>query len=122
MGFTELLERVVQGTPGCVNCTLLGYDGILIDSVDGEASVDGVSAADATIEYSTLMPQMRKACQNLRAGDLDEVSVRSGKFNMVLRPLSDEYLVVAALAPGGLQGKARYLLRLIAPKLQAELA
>jgi hypothetical protein len=39
----------------------------------------------------------------------------------VARPVSPEYFLVVALRPEANQGKARWLLRMAAPKVKAEL-
>jgi hypothetical protein len=41
---------------------------------------------------------------------------------MLIRVVSPEYFVALAIRPDGNFGKGRYLLRLVAPKLQAEIA
>jgi hypothetical protein len=41
---------------------------------------------------------------------------------MLIRVVSSEYFVALAIRPDGNFGKGRYLLRLVAPKLQAEIA
>lgn len=122
MSFRELVERVVNEVPGCVNCTLLGYDGISIDSVDNPEALEGISAADATVEYAYLVKQVRSAAEGLASGEVEDVCIRSEKMATVLRPLTDEYLISATLTPAGLVGKGRYLLRVVAPQLLQELS
>jgi len=121
MAFRELIERLVQEVPGAVNCTLLGFDGIAIDSVDGKSTL-GLSAGDATIEFAHLVGQIRRAAEGLAAGNVDEVCIRSEKLVTLLRPLTSEYLVALTMLPGGLVAKGRYLLRTTAPKLLQELS
>jgi hypothetical protein len=121
MAFRELIEQLVQQVPGAVNCTLLGFDGIAIDSVDG-ASKLGLSAGDATIEFAHLVSEIKRAAEGLAAGNVDEVCIRSDKLVSLLRPLTPEYLVALTLLPSGLVAKGRYLLRVTAPKLQQELS
>ncbi|MBN2362266.1 MAG: roadblock/LC7 domain-containing protein [Deltaproteobacteria bacterium] len=122
MGFREHIERLVREVPGSVNCTLLGFDGIAIDSVDGNKPAGQLNAGDATIEFAHLVAQIRRAAEGLAAGDVDEVCIRSDKMVALLRPLTAEYLVVLTMLPGGLVGKGRHLLRVAAPKLQQELS
>jgi hypothetical protein len=45
------------------------------------------------------------------------VSVKTERLTTVVRLLSEEYFVALTLEPGGNIGKARYLLRVSAPKL-----
>jgi hypothetical protein len=50
-----------------------------------------------------------------------ELSIATEKLTAVARLVSPEYFMVVALTPGGNVGKARYLLRVTAPKLLSEL-
>jgi hypothetical protein len=119
MSFGEHLQRVVQQTPGCVNCTLMGFDGIGVETAEGEGG--SARVADAHVEYALLATQMRTASAGLDTGELQEVCIRSDGLVTVLRPLTQEYLVAASFRSDGLIGKGRYLLRVIAPRLLEEL-
>lgn len=121
MSFRELVERVVKEVPGCVNCTILGFDGIAIDSAESLEPIEGISSSDATIEYANLVTQIRAAALGLQSGTVEDVCIKSEKMTTILRPLTEEYLVAATLAPNALIGKARYLLRLVDPLLRTEL-
>jgi len=122
MGFREHIERLVREVPGTVSCTLLGFDGITVEAIDGANAVEQLSAGDAVIEYAHLVDQIRRAAEGLTAGAVDEVCIRSEKLVALLRPLTPEYLVALTMLPTGQIGKGRYLLRITAPKLQQELA
>jgi hypothetical protein len=52
---------------------------------------------------------------------VDELSIATDKILTVARLVSPEYYLVLALAPDGNVGRARYLLRVMAPKLRSEL-
>ena len=47
--------------------------------------------------------------------------MRADKLVVLVRALNDEYFLAFALRPAGNFGKARYVLRVLAPKIQAEL-
>jgi predicted regulator of Ras-like GTPase activity (Roadblock/LC7/MglB family) len=57
----------------------------------------------------------------LDAGDTREVSIKSDRVTTLIRVLNDSYFVALTLRPDGNLGKARYLLRVLAPKLVGEL-
>ena len=96
MSFREQIERVVNEVPGCVSCTLMGFDGIAVDTVDRPEAIEGVNYADATIEYANLVRQMRAAAEGLASGEVEEVCVRSERLATVIRPINEEYLVAAS--------------------------
>ena len=57
----------------------------------------------------------------LKTGAVTELSVNSEKVFTIIRMVSPEYFLVLALRPEGNYGKGRYVLRVTAPKVRAEL-
>jgi predicted regulator of Ras-like GTPase activity (Roadblock/LC7/MglB family) len=119
MGFREHLQEVCRGVEGAVACSLMGVDGIEVDThVAGEADVDVKSLL---VEYSSLFRSARDAAGVHDAGGIAELSVHTDKLLTVARLVSDEYFMAVALRPDGNLGRARYLLRITAPKVRTEL-
>ncbi len=119
MSFRELLQQVVQNVDGAVACALMGVDGIEVDSVLQEEV--GLDVRTLLVEYSSLFRAAREAAAAHEAGGVAELSVQSERLLVVARLVSPEYFMVVALKPDGNFGKARFMLRVTAPKLLAEL-
>jgi predicted regulator of Ras-like GTPase activity (Roadblock/LC7/MglB family) len=119
MGFREHLQEVVRSVDGAVACSLMGVDGIEVDThlVDGFE----VDVRSLLIEYSTLLRNGREAAELHQAGAVVELSVHTDRVLTVARQVSPEYFMVVALRPEGNFGKARYMLRVTAPRLLPEL-
>jgi predicted regulator of Ras-like GTPase activity (Roadblock/LC7/MglB family) len=119
MGFREHLEDVCRAVDGALACSLMGVDGIEVDThvVDGGE----IDVKSLLVEYSGIFRTAREAAEAHEAGGVAEVSIHTDRILTVARLVSPEYFMVVALAPDGNFGKARYLLRVTAPKLQAEL-
>lgn len=119
--FSEHLDRLLRETPGAVSVTLMGFDGIAID----EKQVDGVEyegdAQMAAIELGNIARQLRGISEGMGTGEVKELMVHTGGLTTVLRPVSEEYFLALSMAPGANSGKGRYLLRVVCPKLRAEL-
>jgi predicted regulator of Ras-like GTPase activity (Roadblock/LC7/MglB family) len=97
----------------------MGFDGIAIDSVEaGDASGQEQGAA---VELAAVTTQLRRAAEGLAAGRVEEVSLETDQQVTLLRPLTDDYLIAVTLTKRGFVGQARYRLRILAPKLAAEL-
>ena len=119
MGFREHLQEVVRSVDGAVACALMGIDGIEVDThVVDEGDFD---VRSLLVEYSTLLHGAREAAQTHQAGDVAELCIQTDRLITVARLVSPEYFMVVALRPDGNFGKARYMLRVTAPKLGAEL-
>jgi predicted regulator of Ras-like GTPase activity (Roadblock/LC7/MglB family) len=120
MGFREHLQEVVQSVDGAVACSLMGVDGIEVDThlTDG---ADGIDVRTLLIEYSSLFRLAREAAEAHQAGEVAELCIQSDKLLTVARLVSTEYFMVVALRPDGNFGKARFMLRVTAPKLRSDL-
>jgi predicted regulator of Ras-like GTPase activity (Roadblock/LC7/MglB family) len=120
MGFREHLQDVCKGVDGAVACSLMGVDGIEVDThVAGEAA--GLDLKSLLVEYSGLFRSAQEAASAGEAGELAELSANTGRLWTVARLVSPEYFMAVALRPDGNIGKARYLLRITAPKVRSEL-
>jgi predicted regulator of Ras-like GTPase activity (Roadblock/LC7/MglB family) len=73
------------------------------------------------VEYTSVLRSARDAAEAHQAGGVSEFSVATDKLTAVARLISPEYFMVVALRPEGNAGKARFLLRVTAPKVVSEL-
>ena len=124
MGFHEHLEAVVTQVSGSVLCSLVGFDGIAVDTHQPDARAADAAAIElsaALTEYGNLLGQLKSTALTLKTGAIGEMSVNTEKLITIMRMVNQEYYVVLALLPKGNYGKGRYDLRLAAPKLAKEL-
>ena len=119
MSFREHLEEVCRSVDGAVACSLMGVDGIEVDTHVKEGG--GIDVKSLLVEYSGVLRSAREAAEAHEAGGVAEIAISTDKLQAVVRIVSPEYFMVVALTPDGNIGKARYLLRVTAPKLRAEL-
>jgi predicted regulator of Ras-like GTPase activity (Roadblock/LC7/MglB family) len=117
--FGTKLEETVKNVTGGKAAILMGFDGIPVDQFTADEDQDIETLG---MEFSVLLKEVRKAAEMLDAGAAEELTVRTEKLSTILRVVSDEYFVALALTPDGNLGKARYLLRIIAPEFKRELA
>jgi predicted regulator of Ras-like GTPase activity (Roadblock/LC7/MglB family) len=120
--FRENIKQLVEKLDGGVAAVLMGFDGITVDSF-ARNGYDGALPDIQTLamEFAHLIAQARRTLMSLDAGALEEFSLRAEALTLVVRVLTQEYFLACAVLPSGNVGKARYLMRMTAPALRADL-
>lgn len=119
--FRESIEKLLNGIEGAVSCALMGFDGITVDISSKEAAAGGPDIQTLSMEFAHLIAQARRTLASVDAGALEEFTLRTDKMTLVVRLLTPEYFLACAILPTGNLGRARYLMRLSAPALRADL-
>ena len=120
--FRENIRKLVDKLDGGVAAVLMGFDGITVDSF-AKTGFDGALPDIQTLsmEFAHLIAQARRTLQSLDAGALEEFTLRTDTLTLAVRVLTQEYFLACAVLPNGSVGKARYLMRMSAPVLRADL-
>jgi predicted regulator of Ras-like GTPase activity (Roadblock/LC7/MglB family) len=118
--FNSRLENAVTGVAGSYAAILMGFDGIAVDSYVADGSDTDIETIG--MEFSVLLNEVRKAASQLDAGSAREMTIRTEKISTILRSVNEDYFVAITLGPDGNLGKARYLLRILAPEFNRELS
>jgi predicted regulator of Ras-like GTPase activity (Roadblock/LC7/MglB family) len=116
--FKEQLQHLLDKTPGALAASVMGYDGIPIDSVDAANAGD---AQSALIELGNLASQAKAAAEASGTGEMRDITLTSTRFTALLLPITSEYFLGMVVAVDGLTGKGRYLMRVAAPKMADQL-
>ncbi len=119
--FRESIDKLLNGIEGAVSCALMGFDGITVDISSKEAAAGSPDIQTLSMEFAHLIAQARRTLESVDAGALEEFTLRTDKMTLVVRLLTPEYFLACAILPTGNLGKARYLMRLSAPALRADL-
>jgi predicted regulator of Ras-like GTPase activity (Roadblock/LC7/MglB family) len=117
--FKEPLRKIVDNVEGGIAGLVMGFDGIAVDSYTREGHKMDITTVG--MEFSFILTQVRKATEILDVGSIQEISIKAENLHIVIRVLNPEYFLALALTPDGNFGKGRYLMRVVAPRLQAEL-
>lgn len=120
MSFLTHLESVVQQVDGALACSVMGFDGISVETYQKEEAAE-LELSGAWVEYANLLTQLKHAAETLKTGMVQEVSVNSESVLTLMRLVSPDYFLVLALRADGNYGKGRYVLRVTAPRIRAEL-
>ncbi|MBK8014347.1 MAG: roadblock/LC7 domain-containing protein [Deltaproteobacteria bacterium] len=114
------LERLCQRVPGALAASIMGLDGLPVDT--HTASKGDIDLSSLLVEYSSTLAQVRESAQMFAAGALEEISIRAENLTTIIRPITTEYFLALALLPEANFGKGRYHLRMTAPELVDELS
>jgi predicted regulator of Ras-like GTPase activity (Roadblock/LC7/MglB family) len=106
--FHDILRGLVEQSGGGIGAVLMGYDGIAIDEFFRDGTGDELSRM--TIEYTATLKEIKQAAQVLNTGAMEEVSIRTGKHQLIVRSLNEDYFVALTLEAGGNFGRGRFLL------------
>ena len=117
--FKAVLENIVTSCTGGVGAVLMGYDGIGIDQFSIEGNSLDLNLVG--IEYSNVTKEIRKAAEVLSVGALQEVSIKTELYYVIIHSLTDEYFVALMIERHGNYGQGRFLLMRDAPALRQAL-
>jgi len=118
MSLKDTLSEIVDNVEGGIAAIIMAYDGISVDEVVARTDFD---LQLLTVEYASLLKDIKRAVEILTVGDMEEVSITTGQLYVNIRVLSDDLFVVLVMLKDGNLGKGRYLLRLKCFDLTQEL-
>ncbi len=124
MGISEHLQHVVSSVDGAIACSVMGFDGIAVETYQAAARQQDATTLELTtawVEFANVLSQLKAAAETLKTGKVAELSVNSEKVITLMRMITPEYFFMLALSPSANYGRARYELRITAPKLATEL-
>ena len=121
--FRAHMEKLLDGIDGAVSCVLMDFDGIAVDTAAKADAPPGdmPDVQTLSMEFAHLIAQARRTLESVQAGALEEFTLRTDKLTLAVRVLTSEYFLACAVLPTGSVGKARYLMRMTAPALRADL-
>ena len=117
--FRDNLQKMVERVDGAVAGILMGFDGISVESYSRGSGNQDIQTVG--MEFAHVLTQVRRATNALEVGGLHELMVRADNLVVLVHVLNHEYFVACAIRPEANSGKARYLLRMLAPQIQSEL-
>jgi predicted regulator of Ras-like GTPase activity (Roadblock/LC7/MglB family) len=117
--FAETLRKVIDNVDGGIGGVIMGLDGIPVETYMRQS--ERLDITTIGMEFSFILAQVRKAADSLQVGSCEEMAVKAERLLLVVRMLDPRYFLAVALLPEGNFGKARFLMRLAAPRLTEQL-
>ncbi|MBE9529280.1 MAG: hypothetical protein IME99_08590 [Proteobacteria bacterium] len=119
MPFYGILKELVDSTTGGVAATLMGTDGLAVQSYPTENYPCDIESIG--VECGGAVEELKKASEALKLGSVEEVVVATSTSSLVLRLVVPEYYIAFVIDPGAGAGQARYRARIAARKVKSEL-
>ena len=117
MVFKETLAGLRDRVEGALAASLIGLDGIAVESVgNGEVPLEVLGA-----EFGGFIKSIRHANTELNTGEVLQFSLVTERYITFLSAVTPEYYILLVLQPGGNYGRARFELSKAKSLLRDEL-
>ena len=117
--FLEQLSKISNRIHGALALSLVGEDGIPVESVSSNPDLDlEMLAAELIAQVRTMQDSYRE----LAAGEFRQCSIATEEGTIVVSSVAQGYYLLLVLGRGGNLGKARFELRRARLVLEPELA
>ena len=120
MVFGDLLSKLVRSVPGATAAVIMSYDGIPLEEFKRSDDI-ALDLQTLAVEYSSLVKDIKKNAANLGTEGLQEITIRTERWTLIIRLVNEEYFALLALDSSAYFGKGRYLLRSTCSQVRAQL-
>jgi predicted regulator of Ras-like GTPase activity (Roadblock/LC7/MglB family) len=116
--FLDRLNKISNQIEGTVALSLVGKDGIPVESVSSDPEVDlELLAAEMVTQLRAINDNHRE----LNAGTVRQFSITTELVTLVVSYITSEYYLLLVLGEGGNYGRARFELRRAQLLLESDL-
>ena len=115
--FKRVLEGIRQRVSGTLAVSLMGLDGIAIESLNEQ----GVALDVLGAEFGGFVKAIRLSNTDLDTGEVQQFSVVTERYITFLSAITTDYYILLVMEPDGNYGRARYELARAKQLLRDEL-
>lgn len=102
--FREVLSGLQQRVEGAMAASLIGLDGIAVETInDHNVPLDVLGA-----EFGSFIKSIRHANTELNTGEVLQFSLVTEKYITFLSEVTPDYYILLVLRPDGNYGRARF--------------
>ena len=102
--FKETLAGIRDRVDGALAVSLIGLDGIAIESL----RADGVPLEAMGAEFGGFVKSIRVSDTEFHTGDVQQLSLMTDRYVCFLSAVTPEYFVLLVMHPDGNYGRARF--------------
>ncbi|MBI4482741.1 MAG: hypothetical protein HY652_07615 [Acidobacteria bacterium] len=118
--FRSRLEQILEKVDGACAAMIVGADGIVLEKAGAAEQAEELFSELGAAELTQLLKSSQRTLGQLDAGAVQEQTILTDHFCVILRALSHHYFVALVLSAEGNYGRARYELRKAQLALQEE--
>ncbi len=115
--FRRILAALRDHVEGALAASLIGLDGIAVETVSAEAVPLDIMGA----EFGGFVKSIRNVKTELNTGEVLQFSLVTEKYTAILSAVTPEYFILLVLEPKGNYGRARFELAKAKHALRDEL-
>lgn len=108
------LNTVLSFLDGAKAILIMGYDGIVVESVSKE---NDEHFQDLTVELGHIIKNISELSKNTNVGNLTEMILNFTQSKVLLRSIHEDYFIALLLGKDENMGKAQFALQRIIPEL-----
>ena len=116
--FQDILRRIAERVEGTRAVSLVGVDGIPIDSY---GRFEGLTVESVAAELGTFVKNAQSPHSAAQAGTVQQLAVITDRATAILSRVTEEYYLLLLLSREGNLGRGRFELRRAALSLEKEL-
>jgi predicted regulator of Ras-like GTPase activity (Roadblock/LC7/MglB family) len=102
--FKEVLQSIRDRVEGTMAVTLIGLDGIAIETLNEH----GIPLDILGAEFGSFIKNIRLANTELNTGDIQQFALVTERYVTFMSEVTPEYYVLLVLRPDGNYGRARF--------------
>jgi len=117
MPFKKLLTRLLEDIPGAVGAIIIDWEGEAVDQV---TRVDEYDIKVLGAHSGIIMGMIREVLSRIDSGELDEIVIRTAQNNIMMIPLTEDYLLILQLDQSAIVARAAYKMNLCVEELRKD--
>jgi predicted regulator of Ras-like GTPase activity (Roadblock/LC7/MglB family) len=130
MDLTDELTEAVERIPGAVAISLLGMDGVAVETINGSKTLVGTTQASLPedgdlaaweVEVADLMLGARRAARSLNWGAVKNLTLETRELTFLMRIIKPDYFLLLALENEANVARARFELQRLASSIADEM-
>lgn len=115
--FRQVLEGILARIPEAQAVSLIGVDGISVDSINPA----GLAIEQLNAEMADFFREIQLRNTELETGEIRQLALTTDRYIAYVTSMTSEYLLLMVMSPDGSRGRARYELKKARHALRDEL-